>query len=349
MKANRVTIHELARLSGVSVGTVSRALNGYPDVREDTRERILRIAEEIDYTPNAAARTLVTQRSHVVGIFLETGPDHPDIQHPFFHEVLVGLKHRLGAAGFDLLMFASEHPGNGFGARPYLKRCQHHHVNGVVLMGTPADSPEIQRLARSSLPCVAVDLELSGAATTSVRSDNADGARLVVEHLQKLGHKRIGHIAGPLDTTPGRERLSGFQHAIAEAGLSYFDEYVVYGDYYYDSGGPAMERLLALDDPPTAVFAASDMMAMGAMRAVQAKGLTVPDDVAVVGFDDIAMAAMAHPPLTTVRQHKRQLGELAAEALLLRMDDGPAGEDAEDRVVIPVALVERESTLGRQA
>jgi len=149
----QITIRELARLSGVSIGTVSRALNGYPDVGPDTRERILLLAEELDYTPAAAARTLVTQRSHVIGVFLETGRDHPHLQHPFFHEVLAGIKERLGAAGYDLLLFASEHPGNGFGPHSYLKRCRHHHVDGAILMGLTSDDVEVQRLGRSSLPC----------------------------------------------------------------------------------------------------------------------------------------------------------------------------------------------------
>src|SRR5262249_14199614 len=141
------------------------------------------------------------------------------------------------------------------------------------------------------------------------------------------------------------ERLAGFRRAIETAGLAYYDELVVYGDFYYESGLAAMDKLLALDTPPTAVFAASDMMAMGAMRAVQAKGLSVPDDVAVVGYDDITIAAMAHPPLTTVRQQKSELGELAAEALLRQMDEGANG-NVDASFTLPVTLVVRESTCG---
>jgi LacI family transcriptional regulator, galactose operon repressor len=345
MGKNSVTIRELARLSGVSVGTVSRALNGYPDVRQDTRERIIRLADELDYTPQAAARTLVTRRSHVVGIFLETGKNHPDIQHPFFHEVLVGIKTRLGAAGYDLLLFASEEPGNGYGTHSYLKRCNHHHVDGAVLMGLGTDDPEVDRLARSSLPCVSVDVEFQGMHSSWVSSDNFQGAELAVKHLKECGHTRIGHIAGLLETTPGRQRLAGFRRAIESAGLGYFDELVVYGDFYFESGVAAMEKLLALDEPPTAVFVASDMMAMGAMRAIQAAGLSVPNDVAVVGFDDIAIAAMATPSLTTVRQEKARLGELAADTLLRQMEEGANGQ-IDTSITLPVTLVVRESTAG---
>src|SRR5688500_17314514 len=172
----RVTIKELARVSGVSLGTVSRALNGYADVRPETRERIMRLARELDYTPAAAARSLVTQRSHVIGVFLETGEGHPDLQHPFFHEVLVGLKGSIGASGYDLLLFSAERPGNGFGAHSYLKRCRHHNVDGAVLMGVDAGNEELRRLLRSELPCVGVDVAVSGARTAFVVSDNEVGA-----------------------------------------------------------------------------------------------------------------------------------------------------------------------------
>ena len=154
MPEERITIRRLARLSGVSIGTVSRALNGYADVRPETRERILRLARELDYTPAAAARNLKTQRSHVIGVFLETGEGHPDLQHPFFHEVLVGLKNAIGSGGYDLLLFASERPGNGYGTHSYLMRCRHHNVEGAILMGMDPDDGEMRRLVRSELPTV---------------------------------------------------------------------------------------------------------------------------------------------------------------------------------------------------
>jgi LacI family transcriptional regulator len=342
----RVTITELARLSGVSVGTVSRALNGYPDVNEVTRERVMVLAQELDYTPDAAARKLVTRRSHVVGVVLDTGEGHPDLGHPFFHEVLVGLKQELGAQGFDLLLLSSANPGGGYGSHSYLKRCLHHGVEGVVLMGVAADDPEVERLARSSLPTVSVDVELAGRATRWVASDSEAGARLAVEHLVGLAHRRIAHIAGPLVTTPGRARLNGFRKAIADASLPYGDELVAYGDFYYDSGREAMNRLLDLEHAPTAVFVASDMMAIGAMRAVHERGLRVPQDVSFVGFDDIPMAAMAHPPLTTIRQKKMEVGALASRALMACIAAGEqADEEAEPRAIaVPVTLVAREST-----
>ena len=340
MRQERVTIRELARLSGVSVGTVSRALNGYADVNAETRERITQLARSLEYTPTAAARALVTQRSHVVGIFLETGEGHPDLQHPFFHEVMVGIKHELGERGFDLLLFASEQPGNGFGPHSYEKRCRHHNVDGAILMGVDPDDEETRRLVRSTLPCVGVDVELTGTATGYVISDNHAGIAAAVAHLHGLGHRRIAHITGIMDTRPGIERLKAYRDALRVHGLAYRDEYVAYGDYYVESGREATERLLALEEPPTAIVAASDLEVLGALRAAADAGVSVPHDLSIVGFDDIQLAAHLPVPITTVRQDKAGLGAAAGAALARCID----GEDAPAVTTLPVELIVREST-----
>jgi LacI family transcriptional regulator len=341
MTDERITIRELARLSGVSIGTVSRALNGYTDVNPETRERIIRLAQELDYTPAAAARSLVTQRSHVIGVFLETGEGHPDLQHPFFHEVLVGVKNAIGAGGYDLLLFASERPGNGYGVHSYLKRTHHHNVEGVVLFGVDPDDAEVRRLARSEMACVGVDVELGGPKNEYVISDNVSGSALAVRHLHDLGHRRIATITGQLDKRPGAERLRGYRSELQAAGLGYRDEYVAYGDFYVESGHHAMARLLALPEPPTAVVAASDLMALGAIRAVAEAGLEVPADVSIVGFDDIQLAGHVHPPLTTLRQDKVGLGTEAGKALMALID-GKTG--LPEGVTLPVELIARGST-----
>ena len=341
MGANRVTIHELAKLSGVSVGTVSRALNGYPDVGAATRARVLRIAEELDYTPNAAARTLVTQRSHVVGVFLETGEGHPDLTHPFFHEVLTGIKEFAGPSGYDLLLFASERPGNGYGPHSYLKRCRHHNVDGAVLMGMDAEDPEVRRLVRSDVATVGVDLELEGPLTTSVASDNEAGSAAAVRHLHELGHRRIAHITGQLDKRPGADRLRGYRHGLQAHGLVPRDEYVAFGDFYVESGYRAAGELLALPEPPTAIVTAADLTALGAIRAATEAGLRVPEDLSVTGFDDIQLARYLHPPLTTLRQDKASLGSEAARSLLRHVD---REEDVPTVVTRPVELIVRGST-----
>lgn len=339
------TIQQLAAKSGVSVATVSRALNGSPEVSEATRKRILELARQLDYTPSAAARTLVSRRSHVVGVILDTGPGHPDLLHPFFQEVLVGLKHGAGSLGYDLLLFASEEPGNGFGGtHSYLRRAGHHGVDGAVVLGFDGRDPQIARLAASDLPCIVVDADLGGPRTGFVMSDNEEGARLAVRHLHELGHERIATITGTLGTRPGADRLDGYGYELADLGLELPVEYVVEGDFYDESGYRGTRQLLELAKPPTAIFAASDLMAAGALRAANELGVRVPEDLAIVGFDDIGLASLIQPQLTTVRQDMHALGEAAA-AGLARMIEEP--EAAPARELVPTRLVVRASSGGR--
>lgn len=339
MGNGRTTIKELARRSGVSVGTVSRALNGYDDVSAATRERIIQLARELDYTPAHAARTLVTQRSHVIGVFLDTGEGHPDLQHPFFHEVLVGLKDQLGAKGYDLLLFASQTNTGG-----YLSRCQQHHVDGAVVMGIEADDPELRRLAKSEVPTVGVDVQIDGGEKTSyVMSDNVHGARAATAHLAHLGHRRIATITGLLDTRPGLDRLRGYRDALGDAGIALRDEFVRRGDFYVEAGHREAAALLALAEPPTAIVAASDLMAVGALQAAAARGLRVPEDLSIVGFDDIMLAAHLRPGLTTVRQDKAGLGAAAGRAVLSHLGDD-AGVPAP--TMLETELVVRGTTAG---
>jgi LacI family transcriptional regulator len=340
------TIQQLAEKSGVSVATVSRALNGSPEVSDATRDRIVALAEELDYTPSAAARTLVSRRSHVVGVVLETGPGHPDLKHPFFQEVLVGLKHGVGAQGYDLLLFASEEPGNGFGGtHSYLRRAEHHHVDGAIVMGFEGDA-EIVKLAASGLACVAVDADLAGPRSGYVMSENREGAALAVRHLHELGHERIATITGLLRTRPGSDRLDGYREEIERLGLEPRDEYVVEGDFYDESGYRGTRELLQLDEPPTALFAASDLMAAGALRAASELGVKVPGGLAVVGFDDIGLASLITPRLTTVRQDMHALGEAAAEGLGRMIEDPDA---APVRQFVPTTLVVRASSGAKEA
>jgi LacI family transcriptional regulator, galactose operon repressor len=331
-----VSIREVAERSGVSVATVSRVLNGSTKVTPATTARVLAQARELDYVPNAAARTLVRQRSQLLGVVLDTGREHPDIQHPFFQEVLVGLKHRIGLLDYDLLLFANEEHG-------YLRRALHHQVDGLVLMSADPTDQEFDRLLMARLPTVAVDMEIVGARAGFVASDNLGGAALAVTHLHSLGHERIATIAGPLEHKSALDRLRGYQEALDRLGLPRRPEYLESGDFYTESGVDAGRRLLGLPEPPTAVFAASDLMALGVIQAARELRLRVPGDLAVVGFDDIQLAELVDPPLTTIRQDKRGLGSAAGEAVVALIE---SGEAPPPRLVLPVELVVRRSTGG---
>jgi len=325
----------------VSVSTVSRVFNGYDDVSPATRERVLDVARRLDYAPSAAARTLVKQQSQLIGVVLFTGYEHPDIHHPFFQEVLVGLKHGIGELGYDLLLFATEQPGSSRG-RPhsYLRRARQHRVDGLVVMGVDRDDPEVEKLVRADIPVMAVDLDVVHDHTSFVASDNIGGARLAVRHLHELGHTRIATIAGPSNTKPGADRTLGYRAEMRELGLTIPPGYEVEGDFYPESAERAMQSMLALTEPPTAVFAAADMMAVGAIRTLRSAGLLVPDDIAIVGFDDIRVAELLSPPLTTVRQDMVGIGLAAGRALVEQIENPDVTPPV---LTLPVELVVRAS------
>jgi LacI family transcriptional regulator len=313
-------------------------------VSEATRQRVLAAARELDYAPSAAARTLVRRRSQLLGVVLYTGDEHPDLGHPFFQEVLVGFKRGIGALGYDVLLFATEQPGSANGnPHSYLRRARHHNVDGLVLMGVDRSDPEVEKLLQSGIPLIAVDLDVVGEHASHITSDNVGGARLAVRHLHSLGHTRIATISGPASTKPGADRLLGFRAETRALGLETPQGYEQEGDFYSESGEEAMRALLALAEPPTAVFAAADMMAIGAIRAVQAAGLNVPRDVSVVGFDDIDIAPLLSPSLTTIRQDKVGLGLTAARAIADQIDNPEATPPV---LTLPVELVVRGSSTG---
>jgi LacI family transcriptional regulator len=327
------------------VATVSRVLNNYPDVAPETRQKVMAAIREQEFTPDRAARSLVTGRSQVIGVVLSTGVGHPDLQHPFFQEVLVGLKNALGGLGYDLLLFSVPAIENGFGPNRFLHRARHHRVDGVAVMGVDPDDAEIRELVRSGLPCMAVDLDVHGGRTGHVTSDNVEGGGLAVRHLYECGHRKIGLIGGPAHTRPAVDRLLGYRRELQRLGLAYRPEYVREGDFYPESGHAAMLALLEQPDPPTAVFAAADLMAAGAFQAIAERGLSAPRDVAVVGFDDIQIAPLLQPSLTTIRQDKERLGGATGEALARLIED----PDLEPPVItVPVELVVRASTAGRR-
>ena len=331
------TIRDIARELGVSITTVSRALNNYPDIKDETRQRIVEHAQRVGYRPSAAARTLVTKRSYLLGVFFR---DHQNtgFMHPFFPEVLQGFKEAAGAKGYDLVFFANSEPGSR--DMGYLRRCLERQVDGAVLMGLPRGDTRLLELVNSGFPTMLVDLDVMGPRTGYVCSDNRGGARLAMEKLLSLGHRRIAHISGHMNSLAGRDRFLGYKEALDEAGMAYDSSLVVDGDYTQEGGEQAMERLLRLSSPPTAVFASGDMMAVGAIHALRNHGIRVPKDVSVIGFDDLDVCNVIRPPLTTIRQDRPGMGAAAAEALTSMLEQ----PSVPPRIVtLPTTLVERRS------
>jgi len=337
------TLRELAALSGVSIATVSRALSGDPRVSPAVRERVMALADELEYTPNAAARTLVMQRSDLLAVVIRSG-DHREFEHPFYQVVLDGIKRHATARGYDLLLLSHQGEEYGCDSGFFVARARRHQVSGAMVIGTTEE--DVAALARFRIPVMTVELEPPAgfeAMVGRVESDNVHGGKLALEHLHSLGRKRIATITGMLHTAPGRRRLEGYREASAELGLSVPDGYVQEGDFSHAAGHEGMGALLRLAEPPDAVCAASDHSALGAIRAVSEAGLRVPEDVAVVGFDDIAIAALTHPALTTVRQDKEGIGEVVCKGLIDLIE---GSIERPPSVTLPVELVVRESCGG---
>lgn len=337
------TIHDVARLAGVSITTVSKVLNGYPDVGAKTRAKILRITKDVGYQPSAMARGLAMSRSWLIGVFFQDAVNS-GLEHPFFEAVLNGCKKAVGRHGYDMLFFSNMVFAPGDANNNYLPRARQRQVDGVLLMGAHRQDNELRRLADADLPCMFVDIDLTGPRSGFVQSNNRAGAKRAVQHLLDLGHRRMAVIGDRYGSKPGEDRLAGARDALAEAGVELSDEYVRFGDFSQESGREAMVSLLgelARERWPTAVFAESDLMAFGVMEAAFDAGLSVPEDLSVVGFDDIRVASRLRPRLTTVRQNMHLIGERAGEALIRLIEN----DGVEPPVLcVDTEFVEREST-----
>jgi LacI family transcriptional regulator len=322
----------------MSAEAVSEMLRRGQAITDEVRERAIHLA--------ARGQMLhpVGQPAYprVIGAAITTGLQ-PDLRHPFFAEVLEGLKERAVASRYDLLLFSGHISGDFKAEFSYVARCRRHNIAGVILMGFSHTDPELRHLLDEEIPTVAVDLDLVGARAGYVMSQNVEAAATMVQYLHTLGYKRIAHISGVPFSRPGTDRVLGYRSGLEREDLPYREEYLVAGDFWEPSGYTGMEQLLALEERPEVVFCASDTMALGAIRAAHAAGLRVPDDIAVVGFDDLSFAAMMEPALTTVHQDKPGLGAAACEALM-RIIKGPTNEPPV--VILPTELVVRESCGG---
>jgi LacI family transcriptional regulator len=326
---DRATIKDVAKGAGVSIATVSRALNEKGDVSDRTRERVLEVARSVGYSADRVARSLVTQKTRLVGVVVGDNAGHRDLSLVFFGKVLAAISRRLGQSGYDPLLLQPGDTG------------PEHRFDAAVLIGVDDDDALVADLGSRHVPLVGVDVRCVGSRAAFVGSDHADGVRLALAHLHALGHRRIAHIAGAVNTVAGSERLAAFRLEVQALGLERSDELLRQGDFSSASGYRETCGLLALSERPTAIVAASDLMALAAMQAIRDAGLQPGPDVAVVGFDDLEAAALAHPPLTTIRQDRQELGTLAAIRAIELIDDAEAIPSA---TVLPVELVVRGSS-----
>ncbi|MDE2218744.1 MAG: LacI family DNA-binding transcriptional regulator [Gammaproteobacteria bacterium] len=324
------TIKDVAMRARVSTASVSRVLNGSGAVTEPTRQRVLRAAQYLRYTPHEAARSLITRRTRTIGVLL------PDIHGEYFSELIRGIDRAARLRGLHLLV-SSSHGDAGEAALAL--RAMNGRVDGVLVMSPYLNAKSLDAALPSTLPAVLLNTPEQAGRAPAFVIDDFGGAKAMVEHLRALGYQRIAHIAGPEGNYESAERLRGFQAALGRtlSGRAL----VLAGNFTEESGYQAGQQLAAAAPRPDAVFAANDMMAIGCLLALREAGVRVPEDIALAGFDDIPIARYITPPLTTVRAQTTELGRQSLEELAHAIEDRESARP--DRHTLSTQLVIRES------
>jgi len=326
-----VTIRDVAKKSGYSITTVSRALNEFDDVNEETREKILAVARELNYKPNRVARSLVTKIVNTIGLFVL---GRSSFQQGFISDIVSGLIDEASGHDFDLLIFGTQSLKIGM---PFHQFCHQRGVGGAVITGLKVTDPIIAELEKDEFPTVLVDVPINGAKTAYITFDNQEGMVKAIDHLYELGHRKMGFINGYQEAWVCRERLAGYQRGLAKYGLPYKEEYVFSGDFSKESGREGARILKERNPELTAFLVASDLMAVGALEELTALGFEIPKDLSVVGFDDQTFAAHTSPALTTIRQDWYRLGKSAAQNIIKLInvpDSAPRVETLKTTLVV---------------
>ena len=306
------TIYDVARRAEVSAATVSRVLNGHSSVDPQLAERVRAAVTELDYRPSALARNLRRSRTSLWAVIIS------DVGNPFFTSLVRGVEDVAQSSAYSVVLCNSDEDPDK--EANYVSVALAEQVAGVIL--SPSGQPAVAaRLLDAGTPLVLIDRELRDVGADSVLVDNEHGAAEAVAHLLANGYQRIGCITGPESVSTARRRLRGYQQALADGGSHYDDSLVRYGDFRETGGYRAMTELLDLPEPPDAVFVANNLMAVGALECLRVRGVTVPDQVGVVGFDDLPWPSLVRPALTTVSQPTYELGRVAAQLLSERIED----------------------------
>jgi LacI family transcriptional regulator len=324
------TIKDVARAAGVSVASVSRALNGHDSVTDETRARILKAANDLRYVPHAGARSLITRRTDTVGVLL------PDLHGEFFSELIRGMDIAARVSGRHLLISSSH--GSASEAAQAILTLQGR-VDGLLVMSPHADTRMLAANLPEALPIVLMNTRIASGSYAALSVDNYGGAAAMMRYLVDGGYRRIAFIGGPAQNFDADERLRGYRDALA---AEHAVETILPGDFSEASGYKAGLELCARRDRPDAIFAANDMMALGCLFALTEHGLRVPDDIALAGFDDVPIARFASPPLTTVRVRIVDLGRRAFERLVAEIDGNADGARINEQLACE--LVVRQST-----
>ncbi len=326
------SIKDIARLARVSHSTVSRALRQSPLVNPETAEKIRRIADESGFRTSAVARSLATSRTHTIGVVVTSIAD------PFVAEVVQGIEDEAVAGDYSVFLAnCNADPGRELRT---VQSFEDRRVDGIIVTASRVGALYGAMLQRLHMPIVLLNNQHPSHFAHSVLIENFEASRKLVEHLIGLGHRRIGYVGDRFGYSSDSERFSGYRAALDAADLPFEPNLVVHANGKAEGAGEAIETLLALRDIPTAVFCYNDMTALGVRKALRERGLSVPGDMSLAGFDDLPLVSYLDPPLTTVRQPKREMGRLAMQVLRKLMD----GEKAEQNIRVSGELIVREST-----
>jgi LacI family transcriptional regulator len=323
------TSHDVAKKAGVSIATVSRVLNDSPLVTESARRKVLRAVKALNYQPNRAAQRLRAGRSHVIGLIIS------DIQNPFFTSIVRGIEDVAHQHGYSLVLCNSDEDPEK--EKLYINVMRSEEVAGVILASASEAKPQVDDLITYNIPVVAIDRQVDDRQIDSVMATNIEGARAAVTHLLDLGHRCVGFIGLPLTHTPGKERYEGYQQALRADQLPMSQDFVRISDAKQQGGYESTRDLLTQQPCVTALFVANNLMTLGALEAIRERGLKIPDDISIVGFDDMPWANLLQPPLTAIAQPTYELGQRAAELLLGRLkerDKPVTHEKLETRLIV---------------
>jgi len=329
-----VTIKDIARELGLSVNTVSRALNNKPDVSRQTRARVLETARRLHYVPNTIARSLVTRRSNTLGLVVT------DVVNPFYSRVIRGVEETARQHGYTIILLNTNERDEDEKAAIRVLRSKR--VDGMIISPVQVSRDHIAALQEDGYPFVLINRYFPDLDTDYVINDNRLGAYLATSHLIRLGHRRITHITGPEHVSSVRERLRGYRQALEEGGVAADQQHVIHTSLSLEGGYRATQQLLDGCSLPTALFTYSDLLAVGALKAIREAGLRVPEDVALVGYDDIEFAAFLEVPLTTISQRSYEIGSCGVE-LLLDILANPGEQRQRRHTVLQPRLVVRKS------
>lgn len=321
------SIKDVATIAGVSVATVSRALANPEKVSDATRAKVNRAIEATGYRPNLLARNFRSSRSYCVVVMV------PDITNPFFSRVIKAIEDRAQQRGYAVLLGDTRDQANR--EQEYVKRVETRLADGLIQL-----RPSEVEIEGNPVPIVYA-CGCSNVPQSSVIIDNHVAAKKLVDYLLSLGHRRIAVLTGLRENPHTAERLAGYKAALSDAGIAIRDDYILEGDFTMGAGQDTAARVMTLNEPPTALFCMSDQMAMGAIQALQARGLKVPDDVSVAGFDNIEYSAFWHPTITTVAQPAEEMGKRAIDMLLSMIEDH---QYSVSNKILPTQLIVREST-----